>query len=147
MNVCDIEPWCRAGNGGAIGRTLLLPLSMPRGWEPSPLPEELARHKPTPGYALRAAQTVLATLGLPIAVGFAVLAEHPDEPFVHAFNVRGRHAVDLALAEYDTTAYWGYVPSRRQLAVDRLSLAIEAPGPSAFRRILQRAASRAGTSP
>jgi|GEM_PF-5908189 len=147
MDVCDIEAWCRSGNGGTIGRTLLLPLSLPRAWEPTPLPPELERERPLPGYALRAATKVRDVMGLSIAIGFAVLAEHPDEPFVHAFNVRGDRAVDLALAQHEPIAYWGYVPSREQLAVDRLSLSVEAPGPKPFRRLLARTASRAGTSP
>lgn len=147
MDVCDIEAWCRRGNGGAIGRTLLLPLSLPRAWEPTPLPPELDREPPLAGYALRAATRVRDALELPIAVGFALLAQHPDEPFAHTFNVRGERAVDLALAEHETVAYWGYVPSRGQLAVDRLSLAFEAPGPTVFRRVLQRAASRAVPAP
>jgi hypothetical protein len=147
MNVCDIEPWCRRGNGGTIGRTLLLPLSLPRAWKPSPLPRELAHERPLAGYALRAATKVRDAIGLPIAVGFAVLAEHPEEPFVHAFNVSRGEAIDLALAEHQPIAYWGYLPSREQLAVDRLSISVEAPGPTPFRHVLQRTASRAGTSP
>jgi hypothetical protein len=147
VNVCDVEPWCRAGNGGAIGRTLLLPFSVPRAWEPGALPRELAALTPTAGYPLRSARKVRDMLGLPIAIGFTVLSEHPDEPFAHAFNVHRGHAVDLALAEHQPIAYWGYVPSPSQLAVDKLSLAVEAPPASAFRRLTRRRASRAATCP
>jgi hypothetical protein len=148
MDVSEIEPWCVDGNGGAIGRTLLLPLSSPRAWTPGELPEELRGHHPLPGHPLRAARRVRRLLGLPIAVGFALLAKRPDEPFAHAFNVRGDRAIDLALAEHETIAYWGYVPSPRQLEVDQISLTAEAPRPSALRQVLAEAgASRVGTSP
>jgi hypothetical protein len=90
---------------------------------------------------------VRARLGLPIAVGFALLASHPDEPFAHAFNVRDGLALDLALAEHEVVAYWGYVPSPSQLSVDRLSLAVEAPSPAAFRDLPRRTVSRAATCP
>jgi hypothetical protein len=93
-------------------------------------------HVPLPGYPLRAARKVRRALGLPIAVGFALLATHPDEPFAHAFNVSAGDAVDLALAEHETIAYWGYIPTAQQLAVDQLSLAVEAPEPSTLRRVL-----------
>jgi hypothetical protein len=132
MNVYDIETWCRAGNGGTIGRTLLLPLSHPQAWEPAPLPAELAGLEPMPGRPLAAARKVLSRLGYAIAVGFAVLAERPEEPFAHAFNVRGRRAADLALAGHEVLGYWGYVPTREQLAIDSRLLAMEAPGPEAL---------------
>lgn len=147
MDVCDIESWCRAGNGGAIGRTLLLPLSSPRGWEPGTFPKELKDERPLPGTPLQAAARVSARLGLPIAVGFALLASHPDEPFAHAFNVRDDWAVDLALAEHEVIAYWGYVPSPSQLSVDRLSLVVEAPRAEVFRSLPRRTVSPAATCP
>ena len=100
-----------------------------------------------PGYPLLAACEVKRLLGLPIAVGLAVLAEYPDEPFAHAFNVQGNNAVDLALAEHETVAYWGYLPSPGQLAVDRLLLALEAPSPSVFRQLPATTANRVATCP
>jgi hypothetical protein len=132
MDVSGIEPWCLDGNGGAIGRTLLLPLSCPRVWLPGELPRELRRGGSPPGSALGAAKRVQQALGLPIAVGFALLARRPDEPFAHAFNVRGGQAIDLALADHEVLGYWGYVPSPGQLEIDRLSLAVEAPDPDAL---------------
>jgi hypothetical protein len=139
MDVSDIQPWCLDGNGGAIGRTLLLPLSCPRIWTAEELPPELRGSPPLPGHPLRAARQVQRVLGLPIAVGFALLAQRPEEPFAHAFNIRGEHAVDLALAEFELLGYWGYVPTREQLAIDRLSLLVEAPRPGALREVLLEA--------
>jgi hypothetical protein len=139
MDVSDIQAWCLDGNGGAIGRTLLLPLSCPRIWEAGELPPELEDHEPLAGYPLRAARQVRRDMGLPIAVGFALLAQRPEEPFAHAFNVRGEHVVDLALAEFELLGYWGYIPTREQLDIDRLSLLLEAPRPSALRAVLLEA--------
>lgn len=129
MNVYDLEAWCRAGNGGVVGRTLLLPLSNPRAWDPGPLPAELMGLGPMPGRALEAAQLVQARTGLRIAVGFALLARRPDEPLAHAFNVTADSAVDLGLAGMEVTGYWGYVPTDEQLTIDAYALAQEAPSP------------------
>jgi len=126
---------------------MLLPLSSPRAWEPATFPEELRGERPLPGQPLRAAGKVEARLGSPIAVGFALLACNPDEPFAHAFNVRDGRAIDLALAEHEVIAYWGYVPSPSQLRVDRLCLAAEAPPPKAFRDLPRRPVSRAASCP
>jgi hypothetical protein len=132
MNASEIEAWCRQGNGGTIGRTLLLPLSYPQVWEPAPLPDELADRRPMPGQALKAARKVMNRVGHTIAVGFALLADRPDEPFAHVFNVKGHQAVDLALAGFEVTCYWAYVPTPEQLAIDSRVLASEAPGADYF---------------
>jgi len=118
MNPHDIANWCQQGNGGTIGRTLLLPLSYPQLWEPAPMPPELEDQRPMPGQALRAARKVLSLAGYPIAVGFALLAELPDEPFAHVFNVRGSRAIDLSLGDRDVLGYWAYVPTPEQLSID-----------------------------
>ena len=127
MTAEKIELWCRAGNGGAIGRTLLLPLSYPTGWAPEPLPPQLADEAPMPGRALSAARRVNRLTGYAIAVGFVTLASRPDEPIAHVFNVTGGGAVDLALEGFERTAYWGYLPTAEQLKIDRCSLEAEAP--------------------
>ena len=112
-----------------MGRTLLLPLSNPRAWEPGPLPAELEGVGPLPGRALEGARLVSERLGLPVAVGLALLGERPDEPLAHAFNVTADRAVDVGLAGVEVIGYWGYVPTSEQLEVDAHALAAEAPGP------------------
>lgn len=129
MNVYNLEEWCRQGNGGVIGRTLLLPLSSPRVWEPTPLPTELASLKAIPGQPVETARLVKSRLGLAIAVGFALLLERPEEPIAHAFNVTSEAAIDLALDAGDVVGYWGYIPTDDQLEVDRNVLSYEAPRP------------------
>lgn len=140
MNASEIEAWCRQGNGGTIGRTLLLPLSYPQVWDAAPLPEELADQRPMPGQALKAARKVMNLFGHPIAIGFALLADQPDEPFAHAFNARGNQAIDLALAGREVSGYWAYIPTADQLAVDSRVLASEAPGVDCFEALRRETA-------
>jgi hypothetical protein len=123
----EIERWCRDGNGGAIGRTLLLPLSYPQAWEAAPPPPELESERPMLGRPLGAAKRVNKLLGYPIAVGFVSLASRPAEPIAHVFNVIGNQAVDLALRDVERVAYWGYLPTADQLKIDNCSLETEAP--------------------
>lgn len=141
MRIDEIEAWCHTSEAGTIGRTLLLPLSFPQYWIPAPLPDEMADFAPVRGGdALKTAKKVRERFGYPIAIGFVLLEAHDDAPVTHAFNVRGRCAIDVCLGDASPLGYWGYLPTGEQLPVDSRSLATEAPSSQDIRALKTAAA-------